>query len=101
MQRTNRASRGRLKSQLVGAVLAAAVGGTAAIVFAGDPVGAAPAAHKTVTVTFTDSGPSPSSVPLNSGDSVTFVNHLTQSGQLPVGNLLAQVQSAGVTVQNA
>ena len=101
MQRTNRASRSRLAGLLTGAAVAAAVGATGAIIFAGDPVGAAPSTHKTVTITFTDAGPSPSAVQLSSGDAVTFVNHLTQSGQLPVGNLLAQVQSAGVTVQNA
>jgi plastocyanin len=84
-------------------VLVAAVGGASvAIIFAGSEVGAAPAAPKTVTVTFTDKGPSPHSVRVSSGDSVRYVNQLTQGGSVPLGGgLLAQVQSAGVTVHDA
>jgi plastocyanin len=101
MQRTGRASN-RTRRHLAGALVAAVGGASVAIIFAGSPVGAAPAAAKTVTVTFTDNGPSPSSVRINAGDSVTYVNKLTQGGSVPVvGGLLAQVQSAGVTVHDA
>src|SRR5262249_24723128 len=97
---TGRAPRSRMGKHLAGALAASLVGASVAMVFAGDPVGAAGHPHaRTVTVTFTDSGPSPSSVQLGSGDSVRFVNKLSQTGQVPIGGgLTAQVRSAGVTV---
>jgi plastocyanin len=92
----------RTRGHLAGVLVAAVGGASVAIIFAGSEVGAAAAAPKTVTVTFTDQGPRPHSVRVNSGDSVRYVNQLTQGGSVTLaGGVLAQVQSAGVTVHDA
>jgi plastocyanin len=64
--------------------------------------GAAPATPKTITVTFGDKGPTPTSpVRITAGDTVVFVNKITQTGTLALPNVTAQVQSASVTVKGA
>jgi hypothetical protein len=101
MRRRKLAARIGVRGHLTGALVAAVVGASVAIVFSGNPVSAT--AHaKTVTVHFTDRSPTPESVQLRSGDSVTFVNRLSQSGKVRVApGVLAEVTSARVKVHGA
>jgi hypothetical protein len=109
MQRTSRASSSRTRGHLAGALVATVVGASVAIVFAGSPVGAAAATPKTITVIFTGSGASPSSVSINDGDKIVFTNHVPQLGSISalpllgglLGPLVGQVQAQGVVVSNA
>src|SRR5262249_45067416 len=99
---TGRGPRSRAGTHLAGALAALLVGASVAMVFAGDAVGAAGRPRgRTVTVTFTDDGPSPPSVELSVGDSVRFVNNLSQTGQVTVAGVTTQVTGAGVTVHGA
>lgn len=95
MVRRGWASRHRTPGKLAGALVAAAgLGVGVGMLLSGSPVGAAAAPAKTITVEFTDHGPSPRSAQLNAGDSVTFVNHVAQAGTtLP---LLGAVQNVEV-----
>jgi hypothetical protein len=102
MRRRKRAARVGVRGHLTGALVASVVGASVAIVFSGDRVSATAHAAKTVTVSFTDRSPKPESVQLRSGDSVTFVNRLNQSGKVRVARgVLAEVESARVKVHGA
>jgi plastocyanin len=102
MRRSTRAAVSRVRWHLTGALAASVVGASVAVVFSGDPVSANAHAAKTVTVSFTDRGPTPESVQLRSGDSVTFVNRLSRSGKVRVARgVLAEVASASVRVHGA
>jgi plastocyanin len=83
------------------AVAALAVAaGVAAVAVAAGP--AASAAARTITVAFTDNGPDPGSVHATVGDTVTYVNKLSQDGTVTVApGLDAQVSSASVKVHGA
>src|SRR6266581_4118793 len=99
MRRAGRVTPGGARWHLAGALVAAVAGIPVAVALAGSAAGAAP---RTVTVAFTDNGPSPGSVRVNVGDAVTYVNKLSQSGSVPVApGLVAQVESAAVTVHGA
>jgi hypothetical protein len=102
MRRSSRAAAGQVRGHLTAALAASVVGASLAVVFVGDPVSATAHATRTVTVTFTDRGPRPESVQLGSGDSVTFVNGLSQSDRLHLApGVLAEVVSASVRVHGA
>jgi hypothetical protein len=102
MRRSTRAAAGQVRGHLTAALAASVVGASLAVVFVGDPVSATGHATKTVTVTFTDRSPSPESVQLRSGDSVTFVNRLNRSRRVQVApGVLAEVESAAVRVHGA
>jgi len=101
MRRRNRAARVGVRGHLTGALAAPVVGASVAIVLSGDPVSATAHPVKTVAVHFTDRSPKPESVQLCSGDSVTFVNRLSQSGKVRVDGVRAEVVSARVMVHGA
>lgn len=109
MYRTSRASGHRTRRRVVGASVTSLVGlGVASAFFTSSPAGAAPSAvqpppsPQTHTIEFTDNGPVPSSLKINAGDTVNFVNHLSQSGSIPLlGGILRNVQGAAVEVSGA
>ncbi len=109
MHRRSRASSGRTRVHLAGALVATVVGASLAILLAGSAAGAAAAVPRTVTVVFDGSGPSPGSVSISDGDRVTFLNRTPQAGSISdvpllaslLGPLPGQVQSQGVVVRNA
>jgi plastocyanin len=84
----------------IGAVVLGGAGLVAGVTLG--PVHGAGAVGTTVTVTFGDSGPTPASpVRLTAGDTVVFVNKITQTGSLVLPNVIAQVQSVSVSVHGA
>jgi plastocyanin len=91
-------SRARHLGLLGAAVVSGAVVAGTSFFSAGTAGAAQP---RTINVTFGDNGASPEVVRMNAGDTVAFVNKVTQTGSLALADVTGQVQSASVTVNGA